>query len=132
MALSVKELQIGDWVLHCNRPCKVLGIKDIHKRHDAILLFGQNGFSRKGFEPIPLTHEILEKNGFVEDDEHDWFIYDDGNNYFIIEFCREIGTDEIVAESFMSFGRCECIYVHELQHDLKRCRLTDLADSIII
>lgn len=131
MALSVNEIQIGDWVMYNGNifiddeyePSVPIEPIQIDSGEDIDLAI------EGCYTPIPLTIEILERNGFIEDDDNDLFIYDNGNNYFVIGFCREIRTDEIVEESFMSFGRCKCVYIHELQHALRLCGLNGLADN---
>jgi hypothetical protein len=73
--------------------------------------------SSEEIEPIPLTPEILEKNGF-EDTIRDaiWIstncnlLWKDGK---LKNFCRE-EDDEVCIP---------CEYVHELQHTLKLCEI---------
>lgn len=89
-------------------------------------------------EPIPLTVEILEKNGFK------------GEGYLILELdefsCLEYypfegrlrkiwhGIDEWNNHSDtkdITF-QCHCKYVHELQHALRLCGLNEIADNLKI
>ena len=136
--MDCKELMIGDWVYHFGHPSKVLGVKDIHKSHDAIILYGDNGFSRKGFEPIPLTAEILTKNGFVQ-------IEDGVVNYDLPEGCWQndnalCGIDYNDRGLFYTFSKDPeednlinkiygIIYVHQFQQVLRLCGLTEIADN---
>jgi len=90
------------------------------------------------FEPIPITPEILEKNGFIyKDVAHNTFrgvwVCNVGrrNNVFIqftdkvaIEIHNELGRkDEKGRADLVSFCRdwCEVLFVHELQHALRLC-----------
>ena len=72
-------------------------------------------------EPIPLTSEILEKNGFKK--EGSWFVIED--DYYDVSI-GEI-TDSIWRVEYcnMEFSVFDCILhiasVHELQHALKFC-----------
>lgn len=72
-------------------------------------------------EPIPLTSEILEKNGFKK--EGSWFIIED--DYYDISI-KEI-TDSIWRVKYCNteFSAFDCVlhiaFVHELQHALKLC-----------
>jgi hypothetical protein len=125
--MKVCDLMVGDLVLHDG---KVIRVDAVHKRKigyhktkDKLtwLFSGQ-------FEPIPLTPEILEKNGFEFDD--------------VIPECRMfMGIDDRVAlrndkeymnsdnewhvhidsEDYCTIANCELTYVHELQHVLKLC-----------
>ena len=87
---------------------------------------------------IPLTREILEKNGFIyKDVAHNNFrgvwVCNVGrrNNVFIqftdkvaIEIHNELGRkDEKGRADLVSFCRdwCEVLFVHELQHALRLC-----------
>jgi hypothetical protein len=89
--------------------------------------------------PIPLTPEILEKNGFTKYDVghkvSGWSIMDDDNLYSAIpftltddDFDTELGdykwgpVEDDREESFVrEVGRIK--YVHELQHILKLCKI---------
>lgn len=123
------DLMVGDLVLHDG---KVIRVDAVHKRKigyhktkDKLtwLFSGQ-------FEPIPLTPEILEKNGFEFDD--------------VIPECRMfMGIDDRVAlrndkeymnsdnewhvhidsEDYCTIANCELTYVHELQHILRLCKI---------
>lgn len=64
--LNCKSLMIGDWVIYRGEPTIVYEIDDYYKRintepdgYDSIRCI-----EISEIEPIPLTSEILEKNGF--------------------------------------------------------------------
>ena len=71
-------------------------------------------------EPIQLTDEILEKNGFEKDRDYGYFIGQSNSGYYIYfnnnHLFIQAGYDAI------EFAWCE--YVHELQHALKLCGIT--------
>lgn len=67
--------------------------------------------------PIPLTSEILEKNGFKMSEDEDMWQYDDF--LLTIDFCQLIGGARWITYK----------YVHELQHALRLCGLNELADK---
>ena len=76
-------------------------------------------------EPIPLTYEILKKNGWK--DAEFWCEYQEGNNS--IQDClpdMRGRINEIEIEHF----KCEC--VHQYQHLLRLCGLDELADNFQI
>lgn len=107
--MIANELMIGDWVFTRGRIEQVTSIYDgyictehYEDSHDYY------------FEPIPLTTEILEKNGFEEFDG--WRILDMDD----VEI-RWIGTILEISGSHgnMELPNVQC--VHELQHALRLC-----------
>ena len=104
---------------------------------------GYDDFQR--IEPIPLTPEILEKNGFVNDSSYDECVAD--GCFVTIQIWSYntenvfISWDGITCNVVNDFG-CPCekielhglhyehdIYVHQLQHALRLCGLNELADN---
>lgn len=102
--METTELMIGDWVKHLNNPRRIKGAVD--------LTFA------KDFEPIPLTAEILEKNGFVKHDKiHPYYMdyYHEKDGFTIFNSSTWHGH---ILDS-----------VHEIQHALRLCGLKGLADN---
>ena len=110
--MKANELMIGDWAdfapeLGDQPIAKIITVNDLYMI--------DNG--RMVVRPIPLTPEILEKNGF-EDTMGDAFwistscnlLWKDGK---LQNFCRE-EDDEVCIP---------CEYVHELQHALRLCKV---------
>lgn len=133
--MKATELMIGDWV-------KIKG----HLGYDKVREIARdNGmqwyisfacsaslFRAYGFEPVPLTTEILKKNGFcfVKSSDRDtvwngWWIYKG----------LELGTCCLDREGNWPCcinivdSNIECKYVHQLQHALRLCELDELADN---
>ena len=80
------------------------------------------------FEPIPLTLEILQKNGFKTDGEAIWASFCPEDNEFALEISEPNYYDENYGEReyWWTINACEYSiiplrYVHELQHALKLC-----------
>lgn len=118
--MKAEDLMIGDWVLvkelYFSNLTNVISeyqhqirLKDFAEMY--------NAGEYKKYEPIPLTTEILEKNGFYNSVLIDDYKITDGVHYNIdskqILFGFEYGT---VLE-------IDCCYVHELQHALKLCKI---------
>lgn len=80
----------------------------------------------KDLFPIPLTTEILEKNGFSYDYEDGWEFA--GKDYEPIISCVLEGSF-VQIESRGLVAELRIQYVHELQHALRLCGLNDLADN---
>ena len=105
-------------------------IDDISLEDDGFL-GGVDGLIR----PIPLTPEILEKNGFGFTRNSDTKSV--CNGYWIYENL-ELGTCCLDKEGnwpcFINIDdmNIKCEYVHQLQHALRLCKLGDLADNFKI
>ena len=115
--LTEKELMIGDWVMYNPNvfiddeyettkewfPTQISSGEDIDLAIEGC------------YDSIPLTTEILEKNGFVENNVNGCFslytlIYDGIS--FSLKYVRSV---------FQWLGPLDFKYVHELQHALKLC-----------
>lgn len=123
--MKANELMIGDWVSHngiWNRIAPADLIPDAHKKW------------LEEAQPIPITPEILEKNGWkkVGEDERTGVpimqIEYDGNAFWWTEMNGECGCEDVEnedgEEKFVKVFSCVRVcYVHELQHALKLCRI---------
>ena len=125
--MNSKELMIGDWAIFNGNPLKVQAIDS----RDSEIVAGDGIFcteeSRWAYtadkvEGIPLTPEILEKNGWKR---HEIFMdmkADENINF---------SWTDMYGESLFQNGyhMCDCKYVHTLQHVLRLYRLDELADN---
>ena len=84
--MKATELMIEDWVLYDGEPYQIrqLGIYEVNRDgedYPAVCVGKPKGIGliieRNEIEPIPLTPEILEKNGFVKQDYDGWLIHED-------------------------------------------------------
>ena len=133
--MKAKDLMIGDWVLHEGEPYQIrqLGIYGVDRDgedYPAVCVGKPKGVGliveRNEIEPIPLTPEILEKNGFgvtrnmsSSRNKDVWSLHVYENKVFhIIEhhnkrefpyFWIELGSNSDIK------------YVHQLQHALRLC-----------
>lgn len=130
--MEARELVIGDWVynVHNKKPEQVQEI-----REELIMLEYNDLYDYDEIEPIPLTAEILEKNGFIYynygHNYYGWKIDDDER--FVIEKSYKnlyqidgdnsfhIGIVSDDRESYFLDTFCTISYVHELQHALRLC-----------
>jgi len=141
---------IGDWVTilrfrenGSDRNVRINGIG-----RDCILAPGMfqdntgcDPYDYKQLAPIPLTEEILEKNGWKCTDKQIWdsdyyinavFEYDEiTHSHLALQQFDEFGTFAFGVNSCLWEGFSIC-YVHELQRALRLCGLNDLEDSIIL
>lgn len=115
--MVVNELMINDWVYHKDKPIKITkGIYDekVYTNDSCILDFK--------LSPIPLTAEILEKNGFTVKSmiARIWSDY-------IIEY--EFSVHTISIKNGINTLYLNITNVHELQRALRCCGLSGLADN---
>lgn len=124
--MKCKEFQIGDWIQDENgSPMQITNVGDDY----AYATFEGNEGDPWEFddkddrsEPIPLTPEILEKNGWKETQY--WYEYQDGKN--TIQCCLPDMRGRINGIEIEHF---KCEYVHQYQHLLRLCGLDELADN---
>ena len=126
IVMKCRGLQIWDWITDKHRfPMQITNVGEDY----AYATFEGNEGDSWEFndkddqpEPIPLTHEILEKNGWKETEY--WHEYEDGNTIIQHSLSNIWGIiNGIEIEHF------KCEYVHQLQHLLRLCGLDELADN---
>ena len=140
-------LMIGDWfrfryTIDGREKVKTFRISQIENELGKYYVWG-NGFGRMCYpdrlEPIPITPEILEKNGFSKL-EHGWILKRIGME-ICVEFIAEKWSLVIHNELALKdeHGRADLVtfchdwfkgfYVHELQHAL---RLVGIKKEIVL
>ena len=125
--MKATDLMIGDWVClkddtKSELPLKVDGVltDDISLEGEGFL-GGVDGLIR----PIPITPEILEKNGWKRHK-----IYMDMKAADYINFSWTDKCDETLFQN--RYYMCDCEYVHTLQHALRLRGLNELAENFKI
>ena len=116
--MKANELMIGDWV---NETYEAVD-GNMYEQEKQVGIHDFN--DAKNFEPIPITPEILEKNGFEYDEEGR--VLTDNLVFWINDF-RYIEYNPF-NKAFLILGVSStfdgtCIYVHELQHALRLCKI---------
>ena len=126
ITIKCRTLMVGDWC--CDRHGFPMQITNVGDDYAYATFEGNEGdpweFDDKDDQPkpIPLTSEILEKNGW-------WFNTEDMWLHDEVEFCIEKWD-----------GRFQCYditdikldSVHQLQQTLRLCGLNELADNFKI
>ena len=145
--IKCRDLMVGDCIT--NRNGFPMQITNVGEDYAYATWEGNEGdpweFDDKGDqpEPIMLTHEILEKNGFY-DRNTQWYYKRFGSYgcfdiaislvYRDIEVSKVCGAgtdcEEVEYGSAIVFGNDIC--VHTLQHALRLCGLDELADNFKI
>lgn len=134
--MKENELMIRDYVIRKNVPNEIFIVVAIDSIKGIVYLdLDGLGITEKieNIEPIPITPEILGKNGFVankhvypypyyeyvneEDKLKIGFAYPQGNRTSYKESWVYIDSEYVFVEHL------PCTYVHELQHALRLCRI---------
>ena len=127
--MKSEELMIGDWVMYNPNvfiedeyePTKECFPTKINSGEDIDLAI------EGCYIPIPLTPEILEKNGFsgemyafckINDEQWLEYYY---HEHRLRKWWRGIDERNNHAEVNEITFQCNCYYVHELQHALRLC-----------
>ena len=132
--MKKEELMLGDWVFntHNRKPEQVQEIGS-----GLVMLDNNDLYEYDEIEPIPLTAEILEANGFRAHTEANYIMYvwavEGRRNETIIaisiykkpvngvRILTKIQTDCRYDCGINEIHCCEIEYVHELQHALRLC-----------
>ena len=124
--LTAKDLMVGDYVYSTfsGNPCKVQAIELSEHEYCSVRVSGVEGVKDiVSLSPIPLTAEILEKNGIrnyselpeykVRTNEYEiWVIFDEPQNCVHVEkFDKGIPT----------IYHSKILFAHEFQHALRLC-----------
>lgn len=132
--MKATDLMIGDKVM-----VKVLSqIPNTYVLHT----WTTNDYSRDiQVKPIPLTPEIFEKNGWSLDPVLQCYtstplwLYGEGSINLLLQFPtkQSAGSLKIIdnqkIRNLSDFTWKDRLYIHELQHALRLCRLDKLADN---
>ncbi len=124
--MKAPELMRGDKVAYNGN---IVSINSVENLGGLIIIENENICDLvpdSELSPIPLTEEILEKNGFHEG----CYKWCDVNG-IMIEVCL---MQDIPMYVRAEWNYCfpHPYYVHELQHILRLCELRDLADNLKI
>lgn len=116
--MKTNELMLGDWVLdtRTNNPLRVNPFMAMMEVPE--------------WQPIPLTPEILEKNGFERDKNISLYNAYTGINSrvtlhddFMSMNSRNMWHVHVDSEDYCTIANCELTYLHELQHLLRICKI---------
>lgn len=120
--MKAEELMIGDWVFIKDYPIKALPQK-VRPEHFVRSLVE--------FEPIPLTPEILERNGFLANKHvypYPYYEYEVKEIKLIIGFAFPQGNKTSYKKPWVCIDtecvyieHLPCMFVHQLQHALRLC-----------
>ena len=123
--MKLTDLAIGDLILINNTPHKIQAIDSIDAEilaDDELYYVGEDRcHSEDKIESIPLTPEILEKNGWWYDVEDMW-LHDE------VDF----GIERWKGFQCYNISQIKLYSVHQLQQTLRLCGLDKLAENFKI
>lgn len=119
--IKISDLSIGDWV-RVKSNGNIIKIAQINGDVDEVRAFGYEHFysffSLSDIEPIPLTPEILEKNGFVKNGKYNEWNIGTWRTPYLLGVSLERPAITIKWNGSSIFID-QAKYVHELQHALR-------------
>ena len=126
MSMKIDELMIGDWLLYKSDSLEnAFPIQITREMFNKELVVWKDRF-----EPILITKELLEKNGFKRENlitSYNHYIGIDNrvslNDDFYYINSRNTWHVHVDSEDYCTIANCELTYVHELQHLLKLCKI---------
>lgn len=127
--MKVEDFMIGDWVVYdgdvdYSDPVKIEGM-DI--AIDRLVTSDREDVGINGVSPIPLTPEILEKNGFKDGNGYCMYYRDDDENLIIHYHSKYTNYTNgkynfiNIEYGYITIDELIIKYVHELQHALRLC-----------
>lgn len=140
--MRVGDLQLGDWVSCLGDPVRVMSLSLNDDEPIGIMspLKKIFTFREEDVYPIPLTAEILLKNGWTY--YKYYFIFENADWRLKVELIEDdlflLSFDEVeekIGEHKMYMSRINDLAlcsVHELQHALRLAGLSELADNLKI
>lgn len=110
--MKANELMIGDWVICHGEPMQIMEIFSDLVNAECW------PYEYDDLQPIPLTPEILERNGFVPATNGvSWYLRDDDTDECLL-MLNKIHNAFVMSTAGMTIG---FQYVHQLQHLLRLC-----------
>ena len=120
--MDIRDLSVGDWVLDGNdNPAQILAIEnwsDGHVLNVRIKDIGIGEVPITRVSPIPITQEILEKNGFKKNGEYNEWNIGTWRTPYLLGVSLE-RPSIIIKWNGSSIFIDQAKYVHQLQHALR-------------
>lgn len=133
--MDIKELMLGDLVIHKGEPMKVVFLTDILEEcmrlaplTGCFCTFDYTWAELDQVEPLPITTELLQRNGFLREDlEEDSFMMHAADRTVKLYGDNE-GFDLRIFFNTASIDLENIIGVHKLQQALRMAGLGCIAD----
>jgi len=128
----MNKFMVGDWLYnkHHKKNIQLTAYDFFTHGHDAYgfqyLLYNSKPTVGRDLEPIPLTEEFFEKNGFKKAAVFDIFkMFESADKRIQITDCTNSGDGywyvHVDNEDYDTIGSCDVKYVHQFQQLLRLC-----------
>lgn len=124
--IKISDLSVGDWIAYNGKKYR---IKEISSPYASVTLWGNNEQRDESIvliEPIPLTPEILEKNGFERGEYSEIRVYNEWEigewtdpPYVSVRLDIDRQVIRVTNRGRDMFIADKEVYVHQLQHALR-------------
>ena len=119
--MKATDLMIGDWVLYAGKPNIITEVSEIIHGEATVCFVGNNYMANMDeIKPIPITKEILEKNGWKKLETAYWW-RGDGISVLLDMYDERYGWCLSIDRNHIPF---DCKYVHQLQQAMRLCGIT--------
>lgn len=133
--MDIKELMLGDLVIHKGEPMKVVFLTDILEEcmrlaplTGCFCTFDYTWAELDQVEPLPITTELLQKNGFLRRDFEENSFMMQTEDKTVKLYGDDEGFDLVIYFNNADIEIEDIIGVHKLQQALRMAGLSDLAD----
>lgn len=117
--MNVNDLKLGDWVLIDGEPVKIEEVcPGMEQTYYNDKTHAYKDYTYAEMQPVPLTDEILEKNGW----KFNHAIFEGGHHLFM---CIVRGKCSVYKVDGKAVWLRDIYYVHELQHILWALGIAD-------
>lgn len=117
--LTIKDLMIGDWVYNTHNRQN----ERVQEIGSGLVMLDYNDlYEYDEIEPVPITPEILEKNGFEKIEAKYYRYFLEEKDYYesvSVYFDEEANVQVRVLDGSEFKGRIK--YIHELQQAMRLC-----------
>ena len=131
MTMEAKDLMIGDWVRRKSKiKSRVTELRSAPRVYPVNTEHGEVN-PRTELEPIPITGEVLEKNGFEKTSdspvcsEYRLCVVDYCEDYLFVKLRKRVDIVQVYYYPDMSSTKIEYtkkeMSVHEIQHAMRMC-----------
>ena len=134
--MKASELMSGDWVIRKGIPSEHMQIAGFNEFKNLVYMdFQGRGITENldGIEPIPITTEFLERNGFIDPSYSKKVKYELHEpdlqityypRYSVMSIWKKGENPVIVRQNGFYKAYNEVVqYIHEFQHALKDCKI---------
>lgn len=121
--LKISDLSVGDWVGYKGEECTVASIYMAAEGYPHEVALTYQGICCgcayiDHLDPIPITAEILEKNGF-ERSTSQFIVYHTDKVWISYDKPSETWSVTMYINDFTSNLHANIVYIHQLQHALR-------------